>query len=129
MNEKSLWEFLEKHLNAIYSGDFKTYEETTHKDLTLYEWFVAPHRIEGLKFHKFMMENNWANTHDGFNIHLTDKKAQIYNDTAILTYTLIISYKNEGKIEHKVVNETRVVIKFGNTLKVVHVHKSPGKEQ
>lgn len=76
-----------------------------------------------------MMENNWANTHDGFNIHLTDKKAQIYNDTAILTYTLIISYNNGGKIEHKVVNETRVVIKFGDTLKVVHVHKSPGKEQ
>lgn len=35
MNEKSLWEFLEKHLNAIYSGDFKPMKKQ-HTKTSLY---------------------------------------------------------------------------------------------
>ncbi|MCB4205512.1 protein kinase [Deferribacterales bacterium Es71-Z0220] len=126
MNEKILWDFLEEHLNAIYSGDFEKYKNSCIEDLGLYEWFVAPHRIDGLDFHKFMMESDWAGTHNKFNIMLLDKRAQIYDNCAILSYTLVVSSKNE-EITHKVVNESRVVVNFDGILKVVHVHKSPGK--
>ncbi|KAA0258261.1 hypothetical protein FHQ18_06980 [Deferribacter autotrophicus] len=60
-------------------------------------------------------------------MYLTNNHAQIYENTAILlSYTLILS---TTKIEtnYKVVNETRVIVKFNGELKVVHIHKSPGK--
>ncbi|MBZ4643360.1 MAG: hypothetical protein PWQ25_1201 [Deferribacteres bacterium] len=126
MNEENLWQFLKEHLNAIYSGDFEKYKKTCIEDLGLYEWFVAPHRIDGLDFHRFMMDSDWAGTHNSFNITLLDKRAQIYGECAILSYTLVVSSKSDG-INHKVVNESRVIVNFDGDLKVVHVHKSPGK--
>jgi len=53
-------DFLYKHINSIIENDIATYHETTNKDLTLYEWFVTPHRIDGIPFHDFMMESNGA---------------------------------------------------------------------
>ena len=35
-----------------------TYHATTAEDLTLYEWWVTPHRLDGLPFHDFMMTAN-----------------------------------------------------------------------
>lgn len=40
--ETEIKEFLLRHL--------KVYYETTHPDLTLYEWWVTPRRIDGLSF-------------------------------------------------------------------------------
>ncbi len=47
--------FLEEHLKGIFDNDISNYEATTSSDLTLYEWYVTPHRIDGLPFHEFMM--------------------------------------------------------------------------
>jgi len=47
--------FLERHLQSIFESDSLTYRETTDEYLTLYEWYITPHRIEGLPFHDFMM--------------------------------------------------------------------------
>ncbi|MCX8083538.1 MAG: nuclear transport factor 2 family protein [Calditerrivibrio sp.] len=125
MNIKQVEQFLYNHLKSIYDGDFDTYKRTTSEDLGLYEWFVSPHRIDGIDFHRFMMTNNWAKTKNGYNIHLQDLRIQIYNNTAIASYTLLLSVISENGIEHKVINESRVIIKTKEGLKVVHVHKSP----
>ncbi len=125
LNEDLLWDFLNRHLNAIYSGDFEYYKNSCSEDLSLYEWFVSKHRIDGVDFHRFMMENNWADSHSGFNITLSNKRAQIYDNVAVLTYTLILSAKKDDSIFHRAVNETRVVALIDGELKVVHVHKSP----
>lgn len=127
MDEKIVREFIYKHLISIYNGDFETYKETTSDDLGLYEWFVTPHIIDGLKFHEFMMKNNWAGTKSGFNFELQDMRIQIYDNTAIVSYTLLLSKIKNDEIEHKVINESRVIVKINGNLKVVHVHKSPGK--
>lgn len=58
--EKEVLEFLLRHLQAIQENDIATYRATTAEDLTLYEWWVTPHRIEGLPFHEFMMQANAA---------------------------------------------------------------------
>ena len=50
--------FLLKHLLAIQENDLDAYHATTGEDLTLYEWWVTPQRIDGLPFHDFMMESN-----------------------------------------------------------------------
>lgn len=125
LDKDLLWNFLNKHLHAIYSGDFEYYKNSCSEDLSLYEWFAAKHRIDGVEFHKFMMENNWANSHSEFNISLSNKRAQVYGNVAILSYTLILSVKKDDSISHRAINETRVVALIGNELKVVHVHKSP----
>jgi hypothetical protein len=50
--------FLLKHLQAIQKNDVAAYYETTSEELTLYEWWVTPHRLDGLPFHEFMMNAN-----------------------------------------------------------------------
>jgi hypothetical protein len=46
--------FLLRHLDGIRANDLQAYHATTSEDLTLYEWWVTPHRLDGLPFHDFM---------------------------------------------------------------------------
>ncbi|WP_243089688.1 nuclear transport factor 2 family protein [Thermus neutrinimicus] len=126
-NEAQLWEFLERHLASIYQGDWATYEATTHPDLSLYEWFVAPHRLDGLAFHRFMIEHNWATSGRPHRLDLLERRLQRYGDVAIFTYTLLLTVAEEGGLRHRAVNESRVAVRFPQGWKVVHVHKSPAQ--
>lgn len=56
--DEEILNFLKKHLLSIQDNDIQTYRETTAEDLTLYEWWVTPHRIDGIPFHDFMMAAN-----------------------------------------------------------------------
>lgn len=125
--EEELWAFLERHLKSIYDGDWATYEATTSDDLAIYEWFVTPHRLDGLPFHRFMIEKSWATRGKSYRIDLLDKRLQLYGDTAIFSYTLLLTVEEEKELRHKAVNETRVAIRFPDGWKVVHVHKSPAE--
>jgi hypothetical protein len=57
-HDPEVHEFLLRHLQSIYENDNETYHATTSEDLTLYEWWVTPHRLDGLPFHDFMMTEN-----------------------------------------------------------------------
>jgi len=52
--DHEIHEFLLKHLGGIMNNDIASYHETTAVDLTLYEWWVTPHRLDGLPFHEFI---------------------------------------------------------------------------
>ena len=58
MTNEEILAFLKVHLQSIQDNDIQTYHETTAEDLTLYEWWITPHRIDGLPFHEFMMTSN-----------------------------------------------------------------------
>src|SRR3972149_1276569 len=84
--------FLKNHLQSIQDNDTQTYAETTAEDLTLYEWWITPHRIDGLPFHEFVMASNAergtvfgaegkAKSPARFN--LSNLHLQRYGDTAI----------------------------------------------
>ena len=123
--EHEVWETLQRHLTSIFNGDVQTYEATTGEDLSLYEWWVTPHRQDGLDFHRFMIEHRWAGAGD-HRFDLLEPRLQLYGDTAIVTYTLMFSQvKPEGGVEHHTHNESRVLIKRDGQWRVVHVHKSP----
>ena len=124
MEEGELWAFLEEHLRSIYEGDWATYEATTHEELSLYEWFVAPHRLDGLPFHRFMLENQWATRGRPYRLDLLEKRLQRYKDVAIFSYPLLVTVEGDG-LRHFAVNESRVAVRFPEGWKVVHVHKSP----
>ncbi|NTW12870.1 MAG: SnoaL-like domain-containing protein [Anaerolineales bacterium] len=134
MSDDEIVEFLKKHLQSIQDNDTKTYNETTAEDLTLYEWWVTPHRIDGLPFHEFMMASNAERgtvfgaegkgksptRFDLSNLHI-----QSYGDTAIASYTLLISTATADGVKVASHNESRVMVELNGMLKVVHVHKSP----
>jgi len=124
--EKEIWEFLDRHLQSIFSQDRETYEATTSDELSLYEWFVTPHRQDGLDFHFFMIEHAWAGTSGDFRYDLLEPRVQVYGDTAVVSYTFMLTrVDDDGILTHRTHNESRVLVKNAGDWQVVHVHKSP----
>ncbi|NOY99794.1 MAG: DUF4440 domain-containing protein [Chloroflexi bacterium] len=129
--------FLLRHLQTIQENDVQAYNATCAVDLTLYEWWVTPQRIDGLPFHEFMMQANdrrgavfGAEGHDEAQpaptrFDLSNLHIQRYGDTAIASYTLLISTALPDGVRVAAHNESRVMVKMDGAWKVVHVHKSP----
>ena len=132
-DDAEIYEFLIKHLRSVQENDLQAYRETTSEDLTLYEWWVTPHRLEGLPFHEFMMQAN-ARRGSAFGAEgepsptrfdLANLHIQRYADTAIASYTLLVSAAASQGVKVASHNETRVIVKIDGEWKIVHVHKSP----
>jgi hypothetical protein len=130
--DQEIHEFLLKHLNGIMKNDIPSYHETTAEDLTLYEWWVTPHRLDGLPFHEFMMTSNGergtvfgAEEIGKTRFDLSNLHIQRYGDTAIASYTLLMSTSSKAGVKVASHNESRVIVKIDGKWKVVHVHKSP----
>ncbi|HIP71003.1 MAG TPA: DUF4440 domain-containing protein [Anaerolineae bacterium] len=123
--EQEIWDFLHRHLQSVFTQDVETYRATTSEELSLYEWFITPHRQDGLDFHFFMIENSWAGSGGNFRYDLLEPRLQLYGDTAVVSYTFMLSTTTDAGITHRSHNESRVLIKEDDGWKVVHVHKSP----
>ena len=130
--DQEIQEFLLKHLGGIMSNDIASYHETTSEDLTLYEWWVTPHRLDGLPFHEFMMTSNasrgtvfGAQEKGKTRFDLSNLLIQRYGDTTIASYTLLLSTALPEGVKVTAHNESRVIVKLNGEWKVVHVHKSP----
>ncbi len=130
--DQEIQEFLLKHLGGIMSNDIASYHETTSEDLTLYEWWVTPHRLDGLPFHEFMMTSNasrgtvfGAQEKGETRFDFSNLINQRYGDMAIASYTLLISTALLEGVKVAAHNESRVIVKLNGEWKVVHVHKSP----
>ncbi len=123
--EKAIWASVHRHLESILTRDVEAYEATTDADLSLYEWFISPHRQDGLPFHIYMIESNWSGSDAGTRYDLWEPRLQLYGDTAIVSYTFMSSTSEDGVIRHRSHNESRVLIRDEDGWKIVHVHKSP----
>ena len=132
--DQEIYDFLLRHLKSVQDNDIPAYHETTSRDLTLYEWWVTPHRLDGLPFHEFMMESNAklgtvfgsdAKQKAESRYDLANLCIQRYGDTAIASYTLLTSTALPAGVQVVAHNESRVMVKQSGGWKVVHVHKSP----
>lgn len=137
--DPEIFTFLSRHLQSILENDLDTYHETTSEDLTLYEWWVTPHRLDGLAFHDFMLAENQrrgavfgmletqASSDEPVRtrIDLANLHIQRYEESAIASYTLLTSTGTPAGVQVLAHNESRVMVKMGQGWKVVHVHKSP----
>ena len=132
--DQEIYDFLLRHLKSVQENDIPVYHETTAPDLTLYEWWVTPHRLDGLPFHEFMMESNAkrgtvfgsdADQKAETRFDLANLSIQRYGDTAIACYTLLISTALPDGVQVAAHNESRVMVKQAGQWKVVHIHKSP----
>jgi hypothetical protein len=123
--EEEIWDFVHRHLQSIFTRDVEAYRATTAADLSLYEWFVAPHRQDGLDFHFFMIEHSWAGTDGDFRYDLLEPRLQLYGDAAIVSYTFMLTVAADEGIRHTLHNESRVLARRDGAWQVIHVHKSP----
>ncbi len=123
--EEEIWQFLHTHLTSIFTQDAETYKATTSEELSLYEWFVTPHRQDGLDFHFFMIDHAWAGNR---RFPLRSAGAAL---AAVWRYGRGQLQPNAyqgisgGKLTHRTHNESRVLVKGDEGWQVVHVHKSP----
>ena len=134
--DPEIYQFLINHLAGIYANDLDSYHQTTHPELSLYEWWVTPHRIDGLPFHDYMMESNarlgsvfGLDPQQGIEAHprfdLANLLVQRFENTAIASYTLLTSRTTASGVVVRAHHESRVMVKFEDGWQVVHVHKSP----
>ncbi len=120
-----IWQALHDHLATIFAGDSAGYAASVTEDLSLYEWFVTPHRQDGVDFHLFMIRQGWAGTDGEWRYDLLEPKLQVYGTTAIASYTFMLSRQGPEGLAHRVHNESRVLVHQGGRWVVAHVHKSP----
>ncbi len=72
-----------------------------------------------------MIEYGWAGEVADFRYDLWERRLQLYDQTAIVSYTIMLTYLREGEIHHQTHNESRVLVFNEGHWQVVHVHKSP----
>jgi hypothetical protein len=132
--DQEIHNFLLRHLKSVQENDTAAYHATTSPELTLYEWWVTPNRIDGLPFHEFMMESNAsrgtvfgsdAKQKAETRFDISNLVIQRYGDAAVASYTLLVSTALSDGVQVVAHNETRVMAKLEGQWKVVHVHKSP----
>ena len=130
---------LHRNLQASWDGDVETYRATTAEDVSFFEWYISPQRIDGIDFHlrelrvhRAVISGGVDPSQDGesrVEHEILQPRVQIYGDTAIVTFTLLIRAVSDAGVVHKSHNETRVFHNFGTAdvpqWKLVHCHKSP----
>jgi ketosteroid isomerase-like protein len=130
---------LHRNLQSIWDGDVEAYRATTAEDVSFFEWYISPQRIDGIDFHLRELRVHKAVVSGGVDPsrdsesriehEILQPRVQIYGDTAIVTYTLLIRAASGAGVTHKSHNETRVFYNFGTAAapewKLVHCHKSP----
>lgn len=124
--EKELLDTLHKVLKASIEGDKETYEKYTVDDLSSYEWYIAPYRIDNVNFHLNLLEEySKVSTQAKKRFDILSPRIQIYNQVAIITFTLLITKIVNRLASYDSTNETRIFVFMENVWKMVHFHKSP----
>jgi len=111
-------------LDAMYSGNPEVHRTHSAEDMSSYEWYIAPQRIDGLAFHLALIEAGGNGTSS--RLDMLTPRIQVYGDTAIVNYTLLKTAISETTPpQFSTINETRVFVKLDGVWKMVHLHKSP----
>ena len=77
----------EQMLKAMYTADPEVHRTHCAEDMSSFEWYIAPYRIDGLDFHLRLIEagGNGEPSH----LDMLTPRVQVYGDTAIVNYTLL----------------------------------------
>ena len=111
-------------LDAMYSADPEVHRQHSAEDMSSYEWYIAPQRIDGLEFHLALIKGGGNGTSS--RLDMLTPRVQVYGGTAIVNYTLLKTTLGENvPPQFATMNETRVFVKLDEVWKMVHLHKSP----
>ena len=111
-------------LDAMYTSNPEVHRRHSAEDMSSYEWYIAPQRIDGLEFHLRLIES--GGNGGASSLDMLTPRVQVYGDTAIVNYTLLKTTLPEAAPpQFSTMNETRVFVKLEGIWKMVHLHKSP----
>lgn len=117
-------EITRRMLDAMYTSDPEVHRAHSAEDMSSYEWYIAPQRIDGLAFHLALIEA--GGNGEPSRLDILTPRVQCYGDTAIVSYTLLKTALTEtAPPQFSTINETRVFVKLDGVWKMVHLHKSP----
>lgn len=131
-DHSDLLELVHRSLQCIWDGDTEAYRTLTAEDVSFYEWYISPQRIDGLDFHLREIAVHaqvLAGDTGQIEYEILQPRIQRYDGTAIVSYTLLVRAISEAGVRHISHNESRVYHNFGTVneplWKLVHCHKSP----
>ena len=120
--EKEVLEITRQMLDAMYTANSDVHRQHSAEDMSSYEWYIAPQRIDGLEFHLRLIEGGG----NASRLDMLTPRVQVYGDTAIVNYTLLkTTLAENAPPQFSSMNETRVFVKLEGIWKMVHLHKSP----
>ncbi len=127
--EDEILKVLNRNLQSIWDADVATYTETCAPDVSFFEWYITTQRIDGIEFHlhEILVHAQALGGGEGARTEheVLQPRIQIYGDTAIVTYTLLVRAVKGVVVTRTQQNETRVFHRFVEGWKLVHCHKSP----
>jgi len=122
-------------LESVYRQDVEYYRAHSAEDMSAYEWFIAPGRIDGVDFHLHLTASGgMTGVSEQARVDLIAPRVQIVGaagDVAVVTFTLLVTYPGadsgggRGKPTFYTDNQTRVLVKDGDLWEMVHFHRSP----
>ncbi len=122
--QETLLSLTRELLQAMFARDAEAYKTRCVSDMSAWEWYIAPYRVDGVEFHLTLIEGGGNGAPS--RIDLLTPRVQMYGDAAIVTYTLLKTTLTETQPpEFARVNETRVFVKQDGAWKMAHLHKSP----
>ncbi len=114
-----------KMLDSIHTSDAAAYGNLCAPDLTCFE-DVCSYRIDGVDFHLTLIRQMAQNSDlKPTRFDMLTPQVQVYSDSAIVTYTRLMTYDNNGFPRWTTFNETRVFVKLEGNWKMAHFHRSP----
>lgn len=127
--ETEVMAIVQRNLQAIWDADPAAYRETCAPDVSFFEWYVTTQRIDGIDFHlrEILVHAEALGGGSGARTEheILQPRVQMFGDTAVVTYTLLVRSVSDGAVRRTQQNETRVLHRFDDGWKLVHCHKSP----
>lgn len=137
-SQESVLAVLKRNLYSAWLSHEETYRATTAEDVSFFEWYVSPYRIDGIDCHLRELQAERALADQGaphqpdegkVTLEIVQPRVQIYGETAIATYMLLIREIDGESVRRRLNNQTRVFHNLGGRdapeWKLVHCHKSP----
>src|ERR687893_526060 len=119
--EQEALETTRRLIESVYRRDLDFYRAHATEDMSAYEWFIAPARVDGLDFHLHLMgAGGMVGVHAESRVDLLDPRVQICGaagDVAVVTFTLLVTFPatDTGKPTFYTDNQTRVLVRDGDT--------------
>ena len=132
--EQEVLDVTRQLIEAVYRRDTDFYRAHATEDMSAYEWFIAPARIDGLDFHLHLMgAGGMVGVDENSRVDLLDPRVQLCGtngEVAVVTFTLLVTYPTVdgvGKPGFYTDNQTRVLVRDNDdqTWKMIHFHRSP----
>ncbi len=109
-------------LDAIDSGDWKTYQELCDAELTAFEPEASGHLVQGMDFHRYYFE---LETDGPRQSTMSSPHVRLMGEVAVVTFVrLTQSLNGEGAPQTTAAEETRIWERQRDTWRHVHFHRS-----